>query len=117
VSQRTAAKLIKRVSDVVGYLVDSSVDVVAETIDFANAICKGENVTDLPQTATCASTATGSSATPSSSGTITTGTGSQTTSTTPAAAQASSSQGAAAGYEKVGGVGLGMVVAGLVAAI
>ncbi|KAK5173465.1 uncharacterized protein LTR77_002146 [Saxophila tyrrhenica] len=107
------------------------------TLEFANALCAGQDVNNLPQTATCASTA--SSASSTSGSTASTSTASNTGSTvaggttnapapvrtidaaddsasSTSAAAASSSSGAAARHN-VEGVGIGMVVAGLVAAL
>ncbi|KAK0333994.1 hypothetical protein LTR91_025500 [Friedmanniomyces endolithicus] len=106
------------------------------TITFADALCAGQSVTNLPMAATCAP---GAASTPlgtaSSSGSSTTGSSSATTSaaasassastasvassaaTTSALAAASTSKSAGEMVYGVGSVGLGLVFAGIVAAL
>ncbi|KAK0909286.1 hypothetical protein LTR02_004416 [Friedmanniomyces endolithicus] len=111
------------------------------TITFADALCAGQSVTNLPMAATCAP---GADSTPlgtaSSSGSSTTGSSSATTSAPASASSASTASGSAAsvassaattsapaaastsksagemGYG-VGAAGLGLVFAGIVAAL
>ena len=79
-----------------------------ETIQFANAICEDQaGVSDLPQTATCASNGT---TTMTSSGTTATQSGSS-------GAAGATTTGTGGATAKFDDVTLGMVVAGLVAAL
>ncbi|KAF2769265.1 hypothetical protein EJ03DRAFT_97777 [Teratosphaeria nubilosa] len=123
------------------------------TITFANALCQGQGVNDLPQTATCASTsatasspaATSSTASNATNATVTTttasatmvmstsssststasgtaagtamGTATSTPTSTAASTTASAGAMATASVEWLGAAGLGVVFAGMVAAM
>nr|POE82733.1 gpi anchored cfem domain protein c [Quercus suber] len=92
-----------------------------ETIKFANALCAGQGVNDLPQSATCAAgasvtTPTGSAVSSVQAAVSAAATGVSTTATDAAPSATPTGNGAAAG-RRLESLGLGFVAVGLLAVL